>query len=220
MPFWRGEGSSRTPELGEAVGVLCRELAAKLDDPGVLDWLRSECRLDPSAARRLRDYVARQAQGRGGGPRRPDGPGRDVPRPGRGDRPGGPHAVRRQAASRPEARAPGPAPRAAGDHGLVPARRRRGLDPAPAGRRAPAGRLRRALGREGRGLDPRRAGRQRPVRPPVPPERGEGLADAPPRPRQEVSALAAAAPRQGLAPGRAPGAGLPDPGRDLPRVPG
>ena len=62
MPFWRGEGSSRTPELGEAVGVLCRELAAKTDDPGVLDWLRSECRLDPAAARRLRDHVARQAR--------------------------------------------------------------------------------------------------------------------------------------------------------------
>ena len=82
----------------------------RLDDPGVLDWLRSECRLDAPAARRLRDYVARQVAGRGGGPRRPDGPGRDVPRPGGRGRPGRPHAVRRQAAPGPEARAPGPAP--------------------------------------------------------------------------------------------------------------
>ncbi|MEJ7638095.1 MAG: hypothetical protein WKF75_08990 [Singulisphaera sp.] len=50
MPFWRGEGMSRSPELGMALGVLCRELAAKMDDPGVLDWLQSECRLDPAAA--------------------------------------------------------------------------------------------------------------------------------------------------------------------------
>ena len=33
MPFWRGENSPRTAELGEAVGALCREVADRLDDP-------------------------------------------------------------------------------------------------------------------------------------------------------------------------------------------
>jgi len=60
MPFWRGEKSSRTVELGERVGALCRELAGKIDDPGVLGWLGSECRLDANAAKILRDHVSRQ----------------------------------------------------------------------------------------------------------------------------------------------------------------
>ncbi len=60
MPFWRGEGSPRTAELGEKVGLLRREVAGRLHDPTVLDWLRSECRLEPGAAKTLRDDVARQ----------------------------------------------------------------------------------------------------------------------------------------------------------------
>ena len=39
MPFWRGEAAPRSPELGEAVGALCREIAGRLDDPGLPDWL-------------------------------------------------------------------------------------------------------------------------------------------------------------------------------------
>ena len=61
-PFWRGEGASRTPELGAAVGVLCRELSARRDDPGVVAWLVEECRLAPASARVLRDHVARQVR--------------------------------------------------------------------------------------------------------------------------------------------------------------
>ena len=68
MPFWRGEAAARTPELGEAVGALCRELVAKLDDPGGLDWLRDAYRLDPPAARRLRDHVAHQVRSAGAVP--------------------------------------------------------------------------------------------------------------------------------------------------------
>ena len=193
---------------------------AKLDDPGVLDWLRVRMPARPrggASAARLTSPARSRVAGAVPDDRTvvveafldPAGEiGLAVLTPFGGKLH---HALKLALQARLR--------RAAGDHGLVPARRRRGPDPAPAGRRAPAGRLRGALGREGRGLDPRRAGRQRPVRPPVPPERGEGPADAPPRPRQEVSALAATAPRQGLAPGRAPGAGLPDPGRDLPRVP-
>ncbi len=62
MPFWRGEKSSRTVELGDRVGALCRELAGRVDEPGVLDWLASECRLDANAAKILRDHVARQVR--------------------------------------------------------------------------------------------------------------------------------------------------------------
>jgi ATP-dependent Lhr-like helicase len=61
-PFWRGEGAGRTAELGAAVGALCRAIAARLDDPGLLAWLQDECRLDAAAARVLRDHVARQAR--------------------------------------------------------------------------------------------------------------------------------------------------------------
>ncbi len=62
MPFWRGENAPRTFELGARVGVLCRELAGRLHDPDVLDWLRAECRLDPAAASTLRGHVARQVR--------------------------------------------------------------------------------------------------------------------------------------------------------------
>ena len=60
MPFWRGEKSSRTVELGERVGTLCRDLAARIDDPAATTWLAGECRLDLNAARILVDHVARQ----------------------------------------------------------------------------------------------------------------------------------------------------------------
>ncbi len=60
MPFWRGEASPRTAELGEKVGALRREVAGRLDDPGLLGWLQAECRLEPDAAKTLRDHVARQ----------------------------------------------------------------------------------------------------------------------------------------------------------------
>ena len=62
MPFWRGEKSSRTVELGERVGALCREVTARVDDPGILDWLHTECRLDENSARVLHDHVARQVR--------------------------------------------------------------------------------------------------------------------------------------------------------------
>ncbi len=62
MPFWRGEGSPRTAELGDKVGALSREVAGRLDDPGLLDWLRLECHLEPAAARTLRDHIARQVR--------------------------------------------------------------------------------------------------------------------------------------------------------------
>jgi len=60
MPFWRGENAARSAELGAAVGALAREIADRLDDPGLQSWLECECRLEPAAARCLRQYIARQ----------------------------------------------------------------------------------------------------------------------------------------------------------------
>jgi ATP-dependent Lhr-like helicase len=60
MPFWRGESTSRSPELGEAIGRLSRELGERLDDPELAAWLARECRLTGAAATELRSYVARQ----------------------------------------------------------------------------------------------------------------------------------------------------------------
>ena len=62
MPFWRGEGSPRTPELGAKVGALCREIAGGLGDPGALARLQAECLLEPEAAKTLRDHIARQVR--------------------------------------------------------------------------------------------------------------------------------------------------------------
>lgn len=61
-PFWHGEASPRTAQLGEAVAVLSREIMDRLGDPGLIDWLHETCRLNPPAAAALRDHVARQAR--------------------------------------------------------------------------------------------------------------------------------------------------------------
>jgi ATP-dependent helicase Lhr and Lhr-like helicase len=60
MPFWRGESAARSPELGEAVGALAREVAERLDDPQLGAWLERECRLTKGAAASLRNFVLRQ----------------------------------------------------------------------------------------------------------------------------------------------------------------
>jgi ATP-dependent Lhr-like helicase len=60
VPFWRGESTGRTPELGRAVGELSRGLSERPDDPRLLRWLIEEYHLDERAAVNLRDYVARQ----------------------------------------------------------------------------------------------------------------------------------------------------------------
>jgi ATP-dependent Lhr-like helicase len=63
LPFWRGEGVGRSPDLGEAYGRFLDELVQKLEsdgDPNVLAWLRSEAHLDENAARSLLHYVQRQ----------------------------------------------------------------------------------------------------------------------------------------------------------------
>ena len=62
MPFWRGENSPRSAELGAAVGALCREIAGRLDDPELPRWLEDQCRLEARATRPLIRYIARQAR--------------------------------------------------------------------------------------------------------------------------------------------------------------
>lgn len=58
MPFWRGDGIGRTAELGEAVGRLAGETAARLQDPErAVRWLLETTDLDERAARNLLAYI-------------------------------------------------------------------------------------------------------------------------------------------------------------------
>ncbi len=60
VPFWRGEQTGRSYDLGLAQGKFLRELAGRLDDDGCLSWLETQFHLDAAAARNLRGYVRRQ----------------------------------------------------------------------------------------------------------------------------------------------------------------
>ena len=59
-PFWRGEKTSRTWDLGQALGGFLRELVRRLDDPNCLAWLQDEFFLDLDSARNARAFVRRQ----------------------------------------------------------------------------------------------------------------------------------------------------------------
>ncbi|HEY7425989.1 MAG TPA: DEAD/DEAH box helicase [Gemmataceae bacterium] len=59
-PFWKGENTGRSYDLGRAIGAFLRELAERIDQPGCLDWLEREFYLDRNAARNLRYHVERQ----------------------------------------------------------------------------------------------------------------------------------------------------------------
>ncbi|MGC9530138.1 MAG: DEAD/DEAH box helicase [Candidatus Bipolaricaulaceae bacterium] len=67
LPFWRGELYSGDVHFGRRVGLLAREVAARLEDPGLIDWLRRSCVLEPAAAENLAHFVAQQ-QARGAVP--------------------------------------------------------------------------------------------------------------------------------------------------------
>jgi ATP-dependent Lhr-like helicase len=61
IPFWRGEGSSRTAELSAEVAMLREAIAAELarDEPNAaLRWLKRECALDQRGAEQAAGYVA------------------------------------------------------------------------------------------------------------------------------------------------------------------
>jgi ATP-dependent Lhr-like helicase len=68
VPFWRGEQSGRSHDLGVAIGRFLRELRERLPAAECQRWLESEYFLDPPAARDLRAYVRRQLEGSGGLP--------------------------------------------------------------------------------------------------------------------------------------------------------
>jgi ATP-dependent helicase Lhr and Lhr-like helicase len=59
-PFWRGEKTARSWDLGQALGRFRRELSERVDEPGTLDWLQGEYHLDVAAAHNARSYVRRQ----------------------------------------------------------------------------------------------------------------------------------------------------------------
>lgn len=61
-PFWRGEGTGRSRDLGLAVGRFLRELGERLGRSDVAAWLERECHLSPEAARHLLLYVRRQIE--------------------------------------------------------------------------------------------------------------------------------------------------------------
>jgi len=61
VPWWTGPIESRTVEVGSKVGRLRREVAERLHDPDLHDWLRSEYYLCPHAAEAVIEYVREQA---------------------------------------------------------------------------------------------------------------------------------------------------------------
>ncbi len=60
VPFWRGEQTGRSYDLGLALGRFLRELGGRLDDPACRAWLEREYHLDPNGARNLIYHVRRQ----------------------------------------------------------------------------------------------------------------------------------------------------------------
>jgi ATP-dependent Lhr-like helicase len=60
VPFWRGEGTGRSYDLGKAVGAFLREFTERLDQPGCIEWLMADFHLDRRAAQSLRHHVSRQ----------------------------------------------------------------------------------------------------------------------------------------------------------------
>ncbi|MCI0682392.1 MAG: DEAD/DEAH box helicase [Gemmataceae bacterium] len=60
VPFWRGEQTGRSYDLGLAQGAFLRMLAERLDDPTCPSWLERDYFLDPAAARGVIDFVRRQ----------------------------------------------------------------------------------------------------------------------------------------------------------------
>ena len=65
MPFWKGDGLGRPFEMGLKVGAFVREVADRLDSPGLNDWLMAECCLDKRAAQNLALYLQEQREATG-----------------------------------------------------------------------------------------------------------------------------------------------------------
>jgi ATP-dependent Lhr-like helicase len=65
VPFWHGEKTGRSYDLGVAIGAFLRELMGRLDADGCREWLEKDYFLDPAAARNLWGYVGRQIRNAG-----------------------------------------------------------------------------------------------------------------------------------------------------------
>lgn len=66
MPFWRGEGLGRTAALGERIGRLKREVAGRLDDPGLSAFLAERYAVTQDAAAAIAGSVRREVAESGG----------------------------------------------------------------------------------------------------------------------------------------------------------
>ncbi|MFV1999547.1 MAG: DEAD/DEAH box helicase [Acidimicrobiia bacterium] len=64
MPFWHGEAKGRPLELGRAIGVFTREIAA-LDEAAGTTLLEGEYRLDPWAAQNLVQFIGDEQKATG-----------------------------------------------------------------------------------------------------------------------------------------------------------
>lgn len=62
VPFWRGEQTGRSYDLGLAQGKFVRELADRVEQPDCIAWLKRDYHLDTPAAHNVRDFVRRQLQ--------------------------------------------------------------------------------------------------------------------------------------------------------------
>jgi ATP-dependent Lhr-like helicase len=60
VPFWRGEQTGRSYDLGLALGRFLRELAGRVDQLDCMAWLEGEYFLDRAAARNAHNHVRRQ----------------------------------------------------------------------------------------------------------------------------------------------------------------
>ena len=57
IPFWLGEAPGRTIELSQAVGRLRRDVAGRLTDSTLVDWLQAECNVSDLGAHQIADYL-------------------------------------------------------------------------------------------------------------------------------------------------------------------
>ena len=226
LPFWKGDAMGRPIELGRALGAFVGEMEADLGRGAkgrrdATQRLREHHDLDERAAENLVAYLEDEKDATGALPtdkrvvverfRDELGDWRLTLLTPFGGRVHAPWSLAIEVA-----------PPGAARHGrpddLV---RRRHRDPDAGGRGEPRWRrgvvVPRGRGRRG---PRRRAGRElRPVCEPVPGERGPGIAAPSTKARHAHAVVAAAPARRGLARRREPLRQLPDPGRDVPRVP-
>ncbi len=215
VPFWRGDGVGRPPELGRAIGAFSREAVGEGAPTTLAGRVRPRAPRGPEPGH----LPARAAGGDPGRALRRDAGGREVPRRDRRLAPVRALAVRRARARGLGAGALGADPRRARPRGRRDLVRRRDRRPPARRRRAARRGPRAARARRDRGPGRARARRLGAVRRALSRERLPEPAD-PARLSGQAHAAVAAAPevaepargRQGLPP-------LPGDPRDLPRVP-